>query len=482
MAINTIFLPPETQYAEIAYQTRGVVRQIPFHYTELPFFAAYGMKAAFKINMKFLIFLAFTVLGFFMVHPDLVCANAASEQADVVYQQVSQPPADQPALVAEAASIEAPVPPPGIPLSPVIAPYHDNHVALRAVERNIDLFANTIRERFALYLSRSGQYIELMKGILRQKDVPEDIVFLSLIESGFNPHAYSVARAAGPWQFISSTARRYGLEITWWKDERRDPVKSTGAAADYLKDLYNMFGSWNLAMAAYNAGEGKILKALRKSKADSYWELLQTRHIKSETKEYVPRFIAASLIASNPQDYGFTDIEYHPPLAYDEVEITSPIDLQVAAECAGVTIEEIRILNPEIRRWCTPPDVSSYILRIPQGTTERFLEKLASLPEEERFTVDRYTVKQGDTFSRIAKKTGIPVPVILSLNSYERVIPLKAGQTIYLPPKKLFALDREDRALLKKAVAKKRSGPKTKSGIRKVSGKSRLTPKNPKKA
>ena len=121
-----------------------------------------------------------------------------------------------------------------------------------------------------MWLSRSGKYVELMKEILKNKNVPEDIVFLSLIESGFNPYAYSVARAAGPWQFISATAKRYGLVIDWWRDERRDPVKSTAAAANYLSDLYEMFGSWNLAMAAYNAGEGKILRALRRTKSDHY--------------------------------------------------------------------------------------------------------------------------------------------------------------------------------------------------------------------
>jgi len=333
--------------------------------------------------------------------------------------------------------------------------YNSNEVALKAVERNIGLYSNTIRDRFSLWLSRSGKYLDMMKEILRQKDVPENIVFLSLIESGFSPYAYSVAQAAGPWQFIASTARRYGLEIDWWKDERRDPVKSTGAAASYLKDLYKMFGSWNLAMAAYNAGEGRIQKAMKRSSADNYWALLGTSHIKTETKEYVPRFIAASIIANNPQDFGFDEIEYHEPLSFDEVELNSPIDLSVAAECAGTTVEEVKRLNPELRRWCTPPDVSTYSLKIPAGTKERFTRMLDSTPENERFTIERYTVKKGETFSRIAKKTGIPVPVILSLNSMEKIMPLKTGSVVYLPPKGLFTLDRQDRSLVKKASVRK---------------------------
>ncbi len=333
--------------------------------------------------------------------------------------------------------------------------YDTNGVASKAVEKNVGFFSTRIKNKFSLWLSRSGRYLDLMKEILRKKDVPEDIVFLSLIESGFNPNAYSIAKAVGPWQFIASTARRYGLQINWWKDERKDPVKSTTAAADYLKDLYGMFGSWNLAMAAYNAGEGKIYKAIKRSNADDYWDLLDTKHIKTETKEYVPKFIAASLIANNPEDFGFTNIEYNEPMSYDEVELDSPVDLAVAAECAETELEVIKKLNPELRRWCTPPDVPKYTLRIPQGTKETFLEKLASVPEKERFTIDRYTVRKGDTFKKVARMTGVPESVILSLNSMEKIMPLKAGGVLYLPPKGLYTADADDRALLKKVSLSK---------------------------
>lgn len=353
---------------------------------------------------------------------------------------------------------------------------HTNKTASRAVEKNIGLFSSRIRDRFSLWLSRSGQYLDLMKDILRKKDVPEDIVFLSLIESGFNPNAYSIAKAVGPWQFIASTAKRYGLEINWWKDERRDPVKSTEAAADYLKDLHGMFGSWNLAMAAYNAGEGKILRAIKKTRTDDYWDLLNTRHIRNETKDYVPKFIAARLIATNPEDFGFTDIEYHPPLSYDEVEISSPIDLAVAAECAGTTLDEIKRLNPELRRWCTPPDADVYALKIPEGTKEVFQERFMSISEEERLTIDRYTVKKGDTFKSISSRTRVPVDAILSLNSMEKIMPLKPGNVIYLPPKSLFEPDRDDKAVIKKASYKKKSTLKTaKKRSKKDSAKKRRT-------
>lgn len=346
--------------------------------------------------------------------------------------------------------------------SALIAPYDSNPVAARAVDRNISLFTERIKERFTLWLMRSGKYIELMKDILKTYNIPEDIAFLPLIESGFNPNAYSVARAVGPWQFIASTAKRYGLKIDWWRDERKDPIKSTEAAASYLRDLYGMFGSWNLAMAAYNAGEGKILRALNLSNSDDYWALLSTRHIKEETKEYVPRFIAAKLIATNPLLYGFADLDYHSPFEYDEVLLDEPVDLDVAARCAETTPDVIRELNPELRRWSTPPGVSSYALRIPFGKKEAFAESLSSIPAKERFSISTYTVKKGDTLKKISSKTGLPVHVILELNEDIGLRFLKAGANISLPPKEKFSLDRDDRASIRKASFKKHETVKSK--------------------
>jgi membrane-bound lytic murein transglycosylase D len=361
-----------------------------------------------------------------------------------------------------------------------VSDYSDNELAVKAVEKNITLFTEKIREKFSLWLSRSGKYLDLMKKILKEKDVPEEIVFLPLIESGFNPYAYSPARAAGYWQFIASTAKRYGLKISWWRDERRDPVKSTEAAANYLKDLYEMFGSWNLAMAAYNAGEGKILKALNRTKTDDYWSLLDTKYIKRETKDYVPKFIAASLIANSPQNFGFGDLEYHPPLNYDRVTISSPVDLEIIADCAETTVETVKELNPELRRWCTPPDVFEYTLRIPEGKKDIFLKNLSQIPVKRLFTVDVYKAKKGDTFKRISKKTGIPVQVILDLNSLEKIMPLKEGTKIYLPPKGKFVLDRDDRTLIKKATFKQKKKALVKKDKRKST--KRVTFKQKRKA
>lgn len=357
----------------------------------------------------------------------------------------------------------------------IVSDYSSNEVAVKAVEKNITLFTERIKEKFSLWLSRSGKYMELMKEILKGENIPEEIVFIPLIESGFSPYACSPARAVGYWQFIASTAKKYGLKINWWMDERRDPVKSTVAAANYFKDLYEMFGSWNLAMAAYNAGEWKILKAINKTNTDDYWSLLGTKYLQRETKDYVPKFIAASLIAKSPEEFGFEDLEYHQPLTYDEVAINSPVDLQVIADCAETTLDVIRELNPELRRWCTPPDLSEYTMRVPEGKKDIFLRNLSMIPEEERFSIDIYKVRKGDTFKKISKKTGIPVQVILDLNSVEKIMPFKEGMKIYLPPKGKFVLDSGDRATIKKASLqqKKKSFTKKRSssakGIKKVS-------------
>jgi len=360
----------------------------------------------------------------------------------------------------------------------IVSDYNSNELAVKAVDKHINLFTERIREKFSLWLSRSGKYIELMKEILKEEHIPEEIVFIPLIESGFSPYACSPARAVGYWQFIASTAKRYGLKINWWMDERRDPVKSTVAAANYFKDLYGMFGSWNLAMAAYNAGEGKILKALNRTNTDDYWSLLDTTYIRRETKDYVPKFIAASMIANNPQDFGFEGIEYYPPLDYDEVTVNSPVDLEVAADCAETDLKVIKELNPELRRWCTPPDVSKYTLRIPAGTKGIFLQNLSLIPKEERFSNEIYKVKKDDTFKKISKKTGIPVQIILDMNSLEKIIPLKSGMEIYIPPKGKFVLDTYDKASIKKASFKQKKKSFTKkrrsrTGVKKVSVKYR---------
>jgi membrane-bound lytic murein transglycosylase D len=310
--------------------------------------------------------------------------------------------------------------------------YRMDDRAERIVSRVIKTYTTDIPERFKLYLGRSARYIRLMKNILREEGVPEDMAWLPLIESGFNTHAYSSSKAAGPWQFIAGTGKRYGLKINWWVDERRDPVKSTRAAARYLKDLYGMFDSWSLAMAGYNAGENRIKRALKRTGSDDYWSLLSTRYIRTETKYYVPKFIASRLIATDPVKYGLTDIAYEEDFTYDEVEIGYSMSLDVIARSAGTTVKVIQDLNPELRRFFTPP-VKGYKLRIPRGSTEQFLASAPLLPSGKPGNVTPYTVRRGDTVSAIAKRHGVPMDLIISFNQLGSRALIRPGQMLMIP-------------------------------------------------
>jgi len=344
----------------------------------------------------------------------------------------------------------------------LLADSRHSMLASNAVERQIKLFTVTLPDKFSLWLERSGRYRELIESILRMNGLPQDLVFLPLIESGYNPFAYSRARAVGPWQFIKGTAIKYGLKVNFWVDERRDPVKSTHAAARYLKELYARFESWALAMAAYNAGEGKISRALRKSRSDDYWPLLRTSYLRSETKHYVPKFIAARQIALDPEGYGFASLQYHAPLDFDEVEVPSAVDLEVVADAAQTTYETIKELNPELRTWCTPPGVASYSLRVPRGAAERFLEKFHAMPAEKRVSLVAYTVKRGDTLTRISKKEGIPRDVVIAINGLGSAAKMQPGTVIYLPPRDKIKLCSEI-VKAQKSPSKSRKKSKSKS-------------------
>lgn len=312
-----------------------------------------------------------------------------------------------------------------------LASYRLNPAATASVDSSINLLSVNLRKPFSIWLTRSDTYMELIKEILKEEGVPEEIAYLPLIESGFNPFARSRAKAVGMWQFIAGTAKRYGLKVNNWVDERRDPVKSTRAAARYLKDLYEMFGSWSLAMAAYNAGENKIQKAINRHGSDDYWDIAQTKYIKRETKEYVPRFIAATLIAENPEDYGVTKSGEAGDFAYEEVILNRSLSIQNIAKIAGTTPERIKALNPELRRKSTPP-VKGYVLRIPFGCKDAFMSGLPGAPTSNEKAERHYVVKKGDTVWKIAKKTGVPHKEILALNNI-KPSRLSIGQRLVIP-------------------------------------------------
>jgi membrane-bound lytic murein transglycosylase D len=296
----------------------------------------------------------------------------------------------------------------------------------------IRIFQNARRKEFVGGLIRSGRYLDRMKAIFREEGVPEDLVYTVLIESSFKSNAYSRARAKGFWQFISGTARRYHLKMDWWVDERSDFERSTRAAARYLKDLYGMFDDWYLTLAGYNAGENTIINGMRRSGQDNFWDLCKTRYLRQETRNYVPAILASMIIARDPEKYGFTeDIEQ--PLQYDTVVVDYPIDLRLVAECTGTTLEEIKLLNPELNRLTTPPKADTYELRLPDRTRETFLAEIAAVPEDKRITWRKHEVKEGETLTSIAANYRVSVKSIAGVNSLDKDGKLVVGQKVVIP-------------------------------------------------
>lgn len=298
----------------------------------------------------------------------------------------------------------------------------------------IDYFQGPGRRHFERYLARSGRYIPQMQDILKKYGLPQDLVYLAMIESGFSAKAYSRAHASGHWQFIRATGKRYGLDQNNWIDKRRDWEASTDAAARYLKDLYAMFGDWHLAMAAYNAGEGKISKAIAKNNTRDFWVMIERdkRYLKAETKDYVPKFLAAAIISKSPERFGFDNIVYDKEFEYEHAKIDTQTDLQVVAKCAGVDPQAVEELNPELLKGVTPPS-SDYHIRLPRGTAEKFKDTYAKLPDSEKIMLVRHTVRKGESIGRIAKRYGVSVREIVAANDLGNVKNVKRGMTLIIP-------------------------------------------------
>jgi membrane-bound lytic murein transglycosylase D len=301
------------------------------------------------------------------------------------------------------------------------------------VEHYIQYFQTTIRDKFITWLSRSEKYIPFMKNLLKEHGLPEDLVYMSLIESGFNPYAYSRAKAVGLWQFISMTGKRYGLRVNWWVDERRDPEKSTIAAAKYLKDLYDLFACWYLAAAGYNAGEYKIIKAIKRYQTEDFWKLTNQRYLKRETKDYVPQMIAAALIAKDPEKYGFIDVAYQEPLRYEKVKVPELTDLCLIAKACETSLEEIKDLNPELRRGVTPPNETEYEIKIPFGKKDFFLKNFEALQPLEKFQFKTHLVKKGEALKGIANHYRVDLEPLLEINHLNKTSPISKGMTLLIP-------------------------------------------------
>jgi membrane-bound lytic murein transglycosylase D len=318
------------------------------------------------------------------------------------------------------------------------------------VEYFLYYFQTRGRPAFSRWLSRSSRYIPMMKEILKREGMPEDLVYVAMIESGFQSHARSWANAVGPWQFISGTGKRYSLRIDQWIDERKDTVKATTAAALYLKELYGLFkGDWYLAAAGYNAGENKILRAIGMYNTSDFWEISRGAYLKQETKEYVPKLLAAAFIAKEPGRYGFTDIAYMTPIEFDTVTITSRTDLELAARLTGTTYESIKELNPDLRHWCTPPNYPDYILKIPKGSKQQFESEYVKIAEENRFTekllYTRYKARKNDSLKSVARRFGISAAMLAELNSLDKKSRI-TGKNLVVPVKQTVDFSQEGRA------------------------------------
>lgn len=298
----------------------------------------------------------------------------------------------------------------------------------------MEYFQGVGRGHFRRYLERSGRYMPLMQDILKKHGLPQDLVYVALIESGFNTQARSWASAVGPWQFIQSTGRRYGLKIDGWVDERRDPYKSTHAASEYLRDLHEEFGDWYLAMAGYNGGEGRIRDAIDITGSRNFWEIAESRRaLRPETRDYVPKFIAAAIMAKMPEHFGFDNVEYKGPFNFDRGTVETQTDLSQIAKCAGVGEDDILDLNPHLLRGATPPNARDYEIRLPKGTAKVFHERYAALPKEERIQIVRYQVRRGDTIAQIARRYGVSASWLASANGLRTKGRLHRGTTLIIP-------------------------------------------------
>lgn len=302
------------------------------------------------------------------------------------------------------------------------------------VKKWMSYFLNRGRGFFERYTERAGRYAPILGAILEEHGLPRDLIFLAMAESGFNTSAKSWASAVGPWQFMPYTGRLYGLEQDWYKDERRDPIKATVAAARYLTKLYGDFGSWEVAAAAYNAGEGKLSRAIMKYKTEDFWDISKGRYLKDETKNYVPKIMALAIIGKNLKSFGFDDVEFHEPLDFDEVTVKGATDLVKLSEVLGVEFEEIQRLNPEILRWFTPPNMDNYKLRIPPNTAEKFAQCCAKMDLIAKDFQEYVITKKRMSVAEIAKKFRIKHSYVLtSLNKVSDSAVFGKGDSIKLP-------------------------------------------------
>jgi membrane-bound lytic murein transglycosylase D len=310
------------------------------------------------------------------------------------------------------------------------------------VEHYVRLFTGSARERIEARLVAGTRYEPMIRAAMRDGGIPEDMYYLALVESGFDPNAYSRAAAVGMWQFMTSTARDMGMRVDWWVDERRDPVKSTAAAVRFIKGLREQFGSLYLAAAAYNGGPVRIARGLRRyaddlegtTGDDLFFALAEKDYLRNETREYVPQLIAAALIAKDPERYGLK-INKLSPYSYDSVRVGPSTPVAAIAHAADEKPSVIQELNPQILRGMTPPR-DSFFVRLPEGKADSFAVAFAALPEAERIAYRKVESKKGESVATIAKRAGLASKLVTAFNPNLTTLKsgnLAPGQIVLVP-------------------------------------------------
>lgn len=297
----------------------------------------------------------------------------------------------------------------------------------------IHTFTNRNAKAIRSSMERGSKYIPMIRAILKEECMPEDLCYLPIIESGYKNHARSRAKAVGMWQFMSGTARMMGLKVNWWVDERCDPEAATRAAARYLKKLHEDYHDWYLTLAAYNAGPGRVNRAIEKGKTRNFWELVRKRLLPRESRNYIPSFMAAVTIARDPESFGFTNMEYQIPMESTKIEVDFCIDLKRLAREMGVTKDVLIDLNPALKRGVTPGGFPPYLINVPVQLRQKAKQALREIPENERVQWKRYRVRKGDTLGRIARKMGVAVKSLKTVNRIKNPRRLQIGQKLIIP-------------------------------------------------
>jgi membrane-bound lytic murein transglycosylase D len=319
-----------------------------------------------------------------------------------------------------------------------------------------------MRRVFAKWLDRSETYLPYIRDVFRERGLPEDLCFLPFAESGFNPWAYSRAGAAGLWQFMPYTGRRYGLTVNWWIDERRDPYKATHAAANLLRDLHERFGDWYLALAGYNAGEGKVSWAMRRTGTDNFFDLAKHRgYLKLETRHYVPKFLATIKIVRNLESLGFDPLDWDSGSGLADLSIQGGTDLLAMAKTIGMSWKQFHQLNPAFRRYVSPPDHQTTVYLPPEKVAgaREYLAQAKSRPYE---GYHRYRIRYGDSWWRLSRSYGVPISILKRVNSTRSNL-LHPGQWVMIPGSKQQRIVSTPKAKTR-AYARKRANYTVRSG------------------